>query len=104
MEIRDVIEEFRERVKQLYGEKLAHIILYGSWARGEAKETSDIDLLIVLKGNVRPGKEIDRMIEIITDLNLKYCELISVHPISLEDYSTVRSPLLRNIRREGIPA
>ena len=43
--------------------KEAIIILYGSYARGSATEDSDIDLLIVLEGKVKPGEEIDRMIE-----------------------------------------
>ena len=80
------------------------VILYGSWARGEATEESDIDMVIILEGKVVPGKEIDRMIDIITEINLKYGVLISVYPVSGEDYSATNSPLLINIRREGVPA
>jgi predicted nucleotidyltransferase len=83
---------------------LKSIILYGSWARGDATEDSDIDVLIVLEGRVIPGKEIDRMIDIITEINLKHGVLISVYPVSEEDYSTINSPLLINVRREGVPA
>ncbi|MCK4394149.1 nucleotidyltransferase domain-containing protein, partial [Candidatus Bipolaricaulota bacterium] len=75
-----------------------------SWARGAATEESDIDLLIVLEGKIAPGREIDRMIDIITELNLKYGVLISVYPISAEDYLVVNSPLLMNVRKEGVPA
>ena len=102
MEIRDIIEDFKQKIQKLYGKKLKKIILYGSYARGEATEESDIDLLIVLEGNISPGQEIDRMIDIITDINLKYGVLISVYPISEEDYQKVNSPLLINVRREGI--
>jgi len=52
--------------------RLRKVILYGSRARGEAKEDSDIDLAIVLEGGVVPGEEIDRMVDIITEVNLKY--------------------------------
>ena len=68
--------------------------------RGSATEDSDMDLLIVLEGKVKPGEEIDRMIEIITEINLRYNVLISVYPISEEDYKKVNSPLLINVRRE----
>jgi len=44
------------------------------------------------------------MIDIITEINLKYDVLISVYPISEKDYSTVNSPLLINVRKEGVPA
>ena len=104
MKIKEILNEFRTEVEKLYGKKLTNIILYGSWARGDATYESDIDLLIVLEGKVTPGKEIDKMINIITEINLKHGMLISVFPISEEDYSTVNSPLLINVRREGITA
>jgi len=104
MKVKRVIEEFKKEVKTLYGERLKNIILYGSCARGEATADSDIDVLIVLEGKIVPGKEIDRMIDIITEINLKYGVLISVYPVSVENYSTINSPLLINVRREGIPA
>jgi len=104
MKIEKILKDFRGEVKKLYGRKLKSIILYGSWARDAATEESDIDLLIVLEGKIAPGREIDRMIDIITELNLKYGVLISVYPISAEDYFTVNSPLLMNVRKEGVPA
>lgn len=102
IEIKPILEEFRKEIEKLYRKRLKTVILYGSWARGEATEESDIDLIIVLKGEVIPGREIDRMIEIITDINLKYDVLISVYPVSEDDYTKVNSPLLINLRREGI--
>jgi len=104
MKIQKVIEEFKMKVEELYGERLKNIILYGSWAREEATDESDIDLLVVIGGKVTPGKEIDRMIDIITEINLKYGVLIAVYPTSEADYSKINSPLLINVRREGIPA
>ncbi len=44
------------------------------------------------------------MIDIITDINLDYGVLLSVYPVSEKDYVNRNSPLLINIRREGIPA
>jgi len=104
MRIKKILSEFKEEIEKLYRKRLKRIILYGSWARGEATEESDIDVLIVLKGKVIIGKEIDRMINIITDINLKYGVLISVYPVSDDDYSTINSPLLLNVRKEGVSA
>lgn len=104
MEIQQILLEFKEEVAKLYGSQLVRVILYGSWARGTATDDSDIDLLVVLKGNIIPGREIDRMIDFITDLNLKYDTLISVVPVSDHSYSNINSPLLLNVRREGIAA
>lgn len=104
MEIKEILTEFKKEVKRLYGKRLKNVILYGSWARGDATEGSDIDLLIVLEGKVIPGKEIDRIIDIITEINLKYGVLVAVYPVSEKNYSTINSPLLINVRREGILA
>lgn len=101
--IREILQEFKAEIKQLYGRKLKNVLLYGSWARGDATEDSDMDLVVTLDGSVTPGKEIDRMIDIITDVNLKHGVLISVYPVSESDYVRVNSPLLMNIRREGVP-
>lgn len=99
-----VIKEFKTRTKKLYGNKLKNIILYGSWAREEANEDSDIDLLVIIKKDIKPGEEIDRMIDIITEINLKHNVLISVYPVSEKNYSSLKSPLLMNVRKEGIVA
>ena len=104
MEIDMVLSSFRLKAEELYGARLKNIILYGSWARGQATEDSDIDLAIILAGDVAAGKEIDRIIDAITELNLSWGVLISVFPVSEKDYLTLNSPLLINLRREGIPA
>ena len=104
MEIKEVLKKLKEEIEKLYGKRFKNIVLYGSWARGEATDKSDIDVIVILKGKVIPGKEIDRMIDIITEINLEYSVLISVYPVSEYDYFTVNSPLLINVRREGIAA
>jgi predicted nucleotidyltransferase len=103
-DIQTVLEEFKTELKNIYGSRLKQVILYGSWARGEATEESDIDLLVVLKGKVQPGREIDRIIDVITDLNLKYGVLLSVYPISERKYNHVNSPLLLTVKKEGVLA
>ena len=101
---KDAIAEFKREARKLYGRKLRDVILYGSWARGDATSDSDIDLAVVLQGPISPSAEIDRMIDIITNINLHYDVLLSVYPVSMNDYAVVQSPLLINLRREGVPA
>lgn len=104
MNIQTIIDEFKKEIKEIYGNQLDKIILYGSWAIGTATNDSDIDLMVVLKGKISPGREIDRMIDCITDLNLKYDTLLSVVPVSDEMYANIESPLMLNVKKEGIAA
>lgn len=101
--INNIIKEFKVEVRELYGRRLRNVILYGSYARGEATDDSDIDMAVVLEGDISPGREIDRMIDIITDMNLKHNILISIYPVSEIDYLTLKSPLLMNVRKERVP-
>ena len=103
MKIEHILKEFKQKTAELYGVRLKKIVLYGSYARGQANdEHSDIDLAVVLAGTVDPCEEIDRMADIFTDLNLEYNVLIAVYPVSESNFEKVESPLLINVHREGI--
>ncbi len=104
MKIPVPVSQLRSELERLYGSRLKQVILYGSYARGEATNDSDIDVAVVLDGDVKPGREIDRMMDVITDLNLAHSTLISVYPVSTKDFHSRNSPLLINLRKEGIAA
>ncbi len=97
-----ISSEVKGKLFELYKDKLKEIILYGSYARGEEREDSDIDLAIIIKGNIRPFKEIDRIIDQIYDIELKYNLLFSIHPISEGNYKLQNIPFLINVKEEGI--
>lgn len=60
MQIEPIIKEVKKKILKLYGKRLSNMILYGSRARGEATEISDIDLLIVIKGRMNGKKEFEK--------------------------------------------
>lgn len=102
MEIQELLNKTKLALKELYNENLIDIVLYGSYARSEQNENSDIDLLIILKQVDSVGKEIDRIVDATYDIALDYNTVISVIPISYDDYQSIKSPLLMNIKKEGI--
>ena len=85
-----------------YRENLESLILYGSQARGYAKEYSDIDILVVLKRAFDYREEIEKTSHFIADLSLEYDTVISRSFVSEERYKNENSPFLLNVRREGM--
>jgi uncharacterized protein len=97
-----ILSELRRQFEILYGERLVRMILFGSQARGDAQPDSDIDVLVVLREPVDPGKEIARTGEVTARLSLKHNVVMSRIFISAEQFSSEQSPFLLNVRREGI--
>ena len=100
--IKNILQELREALEALYGPRLKRLVLYGSYARGEATDDSDIDVMVVLDGKVSIWEEITRMNDVVTELCLKHAALISLYPIAESDYLTKQSLVLRNVHREGV--
>ena len=100
--IQNILRELRRRLEALYGNRLVKVILFGSQARGDASPDSDIDVAIVLEGEVDPNVEIDRVVPITAQLSLENDVLISCVYISAARYASDRDPLFLNLRSEGI--
>jgi len=96
------INKLKDRLSHQYQDRLTQVILFGSQARNEAGVESDIDLLIILKGEVDPVLEIKKNNPWLCDLCLETDELINCIYLSEKQFQTQNTPLLRNIRKEGI--
>jgi len=97
-----ILESLKQYLQTLYGEQLQAVILYGSQAREDAHESSDIDILVVLDAPINPYREIDRTSEFIAQLCLDNDVVISRHFISSDKFQNASNPFLQNIRNEGI--
>jgi len=98
------MKELKAGLVRIYGDRLKAVYLYGSYARGEAQSDSDIDVMIVLKNYQSYGKEIDRTGELVSGLSLNYG--ISISRVIMKEIQWKKSdtPLLRNIRVDGVAA
>ncbi|MCL1492950.1 MAG: nucleotidyltransferase domain-containing protein [Pseudanabaena sp. Salubria-1] len=100
--IKPILNELKQELQKMYGDRLVKLILFGSHARGEANPDSDIDLLAVLKSPVSQVQEISYMSDLRVKMILEHDELVSIIPITEEDFSKRNVAFLRNIRKEGI--
>lgn len=91
------------KLGKIYGSYLYTVILYGSYARGEQTDESDIDIAVILKdGNTESMH--DSMLDIVVDYELDLGHTLSVVPIEYDNYQEWRKvlPFYKNIDKEGI--
>lgn len=104
-ELQTVLKELKNASERLYGEKLNKIILYGSYARGDNTEESDIDIMIILNCNPDEIKGLRNLTtEMVSDISLEQEVFLSV---LLRDKNYFEEnldflPFYQNIAQEGI--
>ena len=100
--ISEVVGELRSRLQRTYGPRLAGLWLFGSQARGNAAPGSDIDVLVVLEGAVDATAEIAHTEYDVAEVSLTYNTVVTCLFVSSEQFAREQSPLLLNVRREGV--
>jgi len=97
------LDEFVKRAKKKYGDKIEKIILFGSYARGEAKEESDIDVLVITAENRFEMQK--NLSEIAADILLDKGIYLSAKAVSTEEYNfmkKINAGFYQNLVREGV--
>ncbi len=92
----------QDYLQQLYQERFDRLLLFGSYARGEASADSDVDVLIVLEDPVDPSETLRQTSHFVAQLCLDHNLLISPLFIGKSRFESENSPLLRNIRAEAV--
>jgi uncharacterized protein len=100
--IKKLLKELKEGFSRIYGEQLKSVYLYGSYARGDNVEGSDLDVLVVLNDFQRRAEEIRRTSELVGDLSLDF--EITVSPLFMREneWTTNKFSILRNVKAEGV--
>jgi predicted nucleotidyltransferase len=99
-------KDVENSVKELLGDKLKKVILYGSYARGDFDSESDVDFAVIADIGLADISMHDNFLgSICLDLSLKYDALISILIISEVNFNDYQSilPFYANLVKEGIP-
>ena len=98
-----VIKDFKQVVTQLYGDRLDKIILYGSRARGDNREDSDFDFIVLLNDlEISSFHETEKIISSSSALLQKYNALITAKPVTLHRFTTDNSMFFKNVKQDAV--
>lgn len=91
--------------RNIYNQNLCDIYLYGSYARGDYNEESDIDIVAIVKGDRQDlQNQLKEIWAAVSDLELDYEVVISPTVIPYSEFETYKDilPYYRNIAKEGV--
>ena len=103
--ISNIIQDFAKSVRKMMGNSLDSVIVYGSYARGDYSELSDIDVMLLVSLGEEEIKEIsDQISDLAFDFMMKYGVDISPVITNIEhfNYWVDNLPYYRNVRDEGV--
>jgi len=98
---RRIAEDFARHLKAKYGERIERILLFGSVARGEAREDSDVDLIVVTREDRLAFLEevVGDAIEVLLSTGV----YPSVKVLTPDEMDRIRDTLFgRAVAREGV--
>jgi predicted nucleotidyltransferase len=101
---KSALQELKARLDTLLGPRVKETLIYGSKARGDSVEGSDIDVMVVIKNLPNPRAVRNEILHWTTPIDLKHDVFLSVFTVDAEYFEKVQYvPFYVNVRREGIP-
>jgi len=99
--LQKILSELHTGLVAIYGDQLDDVILFGSQAREDAAQDSDIDIMVVLHGDEEPSIDQPLADDLFYKLCWDYDTVVLPIYVSSHTYQTMNSPLMMNVRREG---
>ena len=101
--VQKMIKDVEKSIKKVFKGKLKKIIIFGSYARGDYDDESDIDFMVLVEDKDLKKFE-DLILDIEVDLSIKYGMLPSIFIYNIDDYySNINViDLLKSVENEGV--
>jgi uncharacterized protein len=101
-QIDPILTRFRATLDEIYGPRLERVMLYGSRARGDARDDSDYDVAVFLRDMPDRIAELYRLADLSTAILDETGAFIHAMAYPAGFYNDPRMPLMYVIRAEGI--
>ena len=97
-----VLKSFGAGMRALYGDNLERVVLYGSRARGDARQDSDYDVAVFLKTLVSRWQEGIRIAKVQLAILDTTGQTVNAMPFPAGSWTDPTSPLMHEIREDGL--
>src|SRR5436305_8323515 len=102
MRVDEALQKIRPNLEAAFPERFRGVLLYGSVARGAASEDSDLDLMVLLEGPLRLGKDLETIVQALYPVQLELDRVIHALPVTIAAFEAAEYGLYREAKREGI--
>ena len=102
-----ILNDFVDGAKDIFGEKLKEVILFGSYARGDYDDESDVDVAILADISREEERHFtDDIVKLMSEIDKRHGYILLLSPIVLS-YSFFEEwqeaiPFYRTVRNEGV--
>ena len=96
----EIARRVKEFLRVRLGPELRRVILYGPYARGEAGEGSNVDILVVVSDDAERWRVREELEELLLDILLEEGLLVSA--IVVNEAQEGKGAFWENVRREGV--
>ncbi|MBO0930663.1 nucleotidyltransferase family protein [Fibrella aquatilis] len=100
--VRHVLAQVKRELVDYYGDRLQKLVLFGSYARGDFHDESDIDLMPVIDGTSKDDLKSEGLFDIMYPHLLQDGIKVSVIPSLAHQYECANTFLLMFIHKDGI--
>lgn len=103
-QLNDILAQVNQSALNLLGDKLVKVILFGSYARWDSDDESDVDIMIIAKVDQDMCNEISKKISsqiLKTEINLGVVISVIVQDEATYNTHNKTYPFFKHIEKEG---